>query len=296
MRPKSTANLRHDFNFVSGFGLDYQMEYPGLFNKQKSSYLDKRHEQAQAKALKLRKQRTESEVKELRNKPKINPRSTKIAEAKSQSGDVFSRLTSKSHNRKKQEELKRIEKRHSKQYKPKINDASKKINRSLRDLYPNCTQSNRQAIAHEIEDTPQKPPVKITLPQPKKDLYYTSNWSQESIDVRKLLNVHYSCKSDQYSLEQNSLAFVKESSQRKKREMTPKVSEISTTRYSDVQSLKDLVSNLPSSRGLARESEGEIDGSEQLFGLRLSYTDLMKLDESSRTFLMNRMNSNSVKY
>ncbi len=100
-------------------------------------YLQRRHTEAQEKLQRLKLEKMNKEEAELRDRPKISKNSQKIVENLVKSnGNVFERLTSGSHSRKKTESMNKIEEINCKNFdKPKINPTSEKLQRTIDDLY-----------------------------------------------------------------------------------------------------------------------------------------------------------------
>ena len=100
-----------------------------------NQYLDRRHYETQEKISNMRSEQIKTEYMELREKPQISKNSMIIAE-KLGDKNVFQRLTCNSRIRRREEELKSIERNSSKVLdKPNINDSSQLMTRTLDDLY-----------------------------------------------------------------------------------------------------------------------------------------------------------------
>jgi hypothetical protein len=85
-------------------------------------YLVRRHQETQQKLMKIKNDNITQELKEIKDRPKISDNSKKIIEKSVHSKvNVFDRLTSKSHNRKKELEIKKLERMNNKNtLKPKV--------------------------------------------------------------------------------------------------------------------------------------------------------------------------------
>jgi len=85
-------------------------------------YLVRRHQETQQRLMKIKNDNITQELKEIKDRPKISDNSKKIIEKSVHSKvNVFDRLTSKSHNRKKELEIKKLEKMNNKNtLKPKV--------------------------------------------------------------------------------------------------------------------------------------------------------------------------------
>ena len=99
-----------------------------------SNYLNRRHEDTQRKLLNIKNEKESKELKELTKKPNLNIKSYELSEKNSHI-NVFSRLTNKNNERKKIENLKRIENQLSEPFKPTINKRSNLLKRTINDLY-----------------------------------------------------------------------------------------------------------------------------------------------------------------
>ena len=107
-------------------------------------YLDRRHHQTQERLKKLQEEKEKGEVKELQKKPKISKNSQMIIDRLMTSNtpnsntqaDVYDRLSSGKHNRKKKEDINLIENINNKNTsKPQINPVSQNLQRTIDDLY-----------------------------------------------------------------------------------------------------------------------------------------------------------------
>ena len=99
-----------------------------------STYLERRHEDTQRKLLSIKNEKESKELKELTKKPNLNIKSYELSEKNSHI-NVFSRLTNKNNERKRIENLKRIENQLSEPFKPTINKRSNMLKRTINDLY-----------------------------------------------------------------------------------------------------------------------------------------------------------------
>ncbi len=88
-----------------------------------NNYLVRRHQEAQNKLMKIKNDNIIQEFKEIKDRPLISENSKKILENNCHSKiNVFDRLTSKSHNRKKETELKKLDEMNNRNtLKPKVN-------------------------------------------------------------------------------------------------------------------------------------------------------------------------------
>ncbi len=87
-----------------------------------NNYLTRRHQETQQKLMKIKNENVLQELKEVKDRPIISHNSRKILESKGHAKtNVFDRLTSKSHNRKKEMEIKKLEEMNNKNtLKPKV--------------------------------------------------------------------------------------------------------------------------------------------------------------------------------
>ena len=100
-------------------------------------YLQRRHTEAREKLQKIKNELQEKEVSQLRDRPKISKNSKRIVDKlRSNNENVIERLTSKAHDRKKSEEINKIQEINQKNTKkPVINITSEKLQRTIDDLY-----------------------------------------------------------------------------------------------------------------------------------------------------------------
>jgi hypothetical protein len=99
-----------------------------------SYYLDRRHVETMEKINYMRSEQLKTEYGELREKPQLSKNSLVIAQRLGNS-NVFDRLTNGSQGRRKKDELKIIERNCSKNFdKPRINDSSQQLTRTIDDL------------------------------------------------------------------------------------------------------------------------------------------------------------------
>jgi hypothetical protein len=99
-----------------------------------SYYLDRRHMETMEKVNYMRSEQLKTEYGELREKPQLSKNSLVIAQRLGNS-NVFDRLTNGSQGRRKKDELKIIERNISKNFeKPRINDSSQQLTRTIDDL------------------------------------------------------------------------------------------------------------------------------------------------------------------
>lgn len=127
MKPKSKLGKNDSFNTLDSSGAVTSVNL----------YLQRRHTETQEKLQRLKNEKLKKEAQELRDRPKISENSKKIVERISKSGNqnVVERLTSKANERKKLEELSKLEEINRKNSKPVINETSEKLQRTIDDLY-----------------------------------------------------------------------------------------------------------------------------------------------------------------
>lgn len=98
-------------------------------------YLQRRHTEAQEKLMKLKLEKQKKEILELRDRPKISENSKRIVERITNGVNVYDRLTNKNNQRRKDEEIRRLETLTKPVSKPCINETSEKLQRTIDDLY-----------------------------------------------------------------------------------------------------------------------------------------------------------------
>ncbi len=100
-------------------------------------YLQRRHTETQQKLKKLKEEKINKEFEELRDRPQISKKSKMIVDRLiTNKQNVFDRLTSKCDQRKKTENLYKIQEINNKNTsKPAINETSEKLQRTIDDLY-----------------------------------------------------------------------------------------------------------------------------------------------------------------
>lgn len=142
IKSKSTAKIKtikskdkstNDKNNDSLYTLDSQACFSSV-----NGYFQRRHAEAQDKLQKLKTEQMKKENEEIRDRPAISKNSKKIVEKliNNNTKNVFDRLTSKANERKKTEEIKKIEETTTKvKDKPSINETSEKLQRTIEDLY-----------------------------------------------------------------------------------------------------------------------------------------------------------------
>lgn len=132
-KPPQSKNIRiinHDNEYIN----DSTMNYSGITSV--DNYFQRRHLQTQEKLIKLKNEQIKKEKEHLRDRPRISENSRKIIDRITNNADVFERLTNKNQERKKLEEIQKIEEINNKnKEKPEINESSKNLQRTIDDLY-----------------------------------------------------------------------------------------------------------------------------------------------------------------
>lgn len=191
----NTNNNNNNNNFSSNSNFN---NYTKL---QSQAYLNRRHLQAKEKTNKLQREKEEHEVREVTLKPRINKTSEKITSQLISNNDVFSRLTSNTEIRKRKENIMKIESQLQDSFKPKINEKSMALKRTVKDLLDwNKKKENKRSISigvvrknkvslynNENDNDKKEVDGKIYIDS-YSDLSNHSNHSNDGDDIKKVFD------------------------------------------------------------------------------------------------------------